>query len=37
VPLWNRHALVGTSSRLRDLALDAQGNLSLYDAWLAEA
>jgi len=37
VPLWNRHALVGASARLRDLALDPQGSLSLYDAWLAHA
>ena len=37
VPLWNRHALVGARSSLRDLALDARGALSLYDAWLAEA
>jgi len=37
VPLWNRHALVGASARLRDLALDPQGSLSLYDAWLADA
>lgn len=37
VPLWTRHALVGSSTRLRDLTLDAQGQLSLYDAWLADA
>ena len=37
VPLWNRHALVGARSGLRDLALDARGTLSLYDAWLANA
>ena len=36
VPLWNRHALVGARSTLRDLVLDPRGALSLYDAWLAD-
>jgi peptide/nickel transport system substrate-binding protein len=34
VPLWNRHALVGVRSSVRDLTLDARGALSLYDAWV---
>ena len=37
VPLWNRHALVGTSSSLRDVTLDNRGALNLYDAWFADA
>ena len=37
VPLWNRHALVGVRSGVRDLVLDVRGALSLYDAWLTKA
>ena len=37
VPLWNRHALVGARSTVRDVGLDARGALSLYDAWLASS
>ncbi len=35
VPLWNRHAFVGTRATVRDVSLDTRGALSLYDAWLA--
>ena len=37
VPLWNRHAFVGARAGLRDLALDAQGALSLQEVWLGDA